>query len=283
MFGEFKKLEQKFMDNSFDLFSLSFCDKSPYISPLYPIQSRDEPYNIGLVNCQKNNFDLAIILQEDNSSINTYINTELKNNGFNQSIAPVKKKPGRKRKDKSEIGVHTKNSEDNIIKKIKTYFMKYLHKILNDSIRFAFPYKTFYRLTSKITKNLKKDDNIRLMNMTIREIYEENLPWGINDPSVKDKNYNLVQEICHKNDDTKTKEILNAKYIDLLKTLEAKEYICKEIEKKIRKSNDKIEHVISYMNKLRNLLEDFKEWFTKKHERKNTSKQNENNGKIKNN
>jgi len=279
MFGEFKKLEQKFMDNSFDLFSLSFCDKSPYISPLYPIQSRDEPYNIGLVNCQKNNFDLAIILQEDNSSINTYINTELKNNGFNQSIAPVKKKPGRKRKDKSEIGVHTKNSEDNIIKKIKTYFMKYLHKILNDSIRFAFPYKTFYRLTSKITKNLKKDDNIRLMNMTIREIYEENLPWGINDPSVKDKNYNLIQEIFYNNDYTKTIEILNTKYIDLIKTLKAKEYICKEIEKNIKEPDDKI----AYMSKVRNLLELFDEWFTKKHERKYKSKQNENNGTIKNN
>ena len=43
---------------------------------------------------------------------------------------------------------------------------------------------------------------------------------------VKDKNYNLVQEIFHENVYTKTIEILNTKYIDLLKTLEEKEYIC---------------------------------------------------------
>ena len=279
MFGNFfehYEQEPKFMDNSFDLFSNSNCDRNLYISSLNPFNSIDEPYGIGLINCPKNNFESALFFPKDNNTINTNMNTGNKNNDFNKPTVPIKKNPGKKRKDESGYKAHTKYSEDNIIKKIKTYFMKYLHKILNDSIRFAFPYKTFYRLTSKITNNLKKDDNIRLMNMTIREIYEENLTWGINDPSVKDKNYNLVQEIFHENEDTKTKEILNTKYIDLLKTLEAKEYICKEIEKKIRKSNDKIDHIISYMNKLRNLLEHFKEWFTKKHERTCIQRQNEN-------
>ena len=157
--------------------------------------------------------------------------------------------------------------------------MKYLDKILNDSLRFAFPYKKFYRLTSTINENLRKDFNLRLMNMTIREIYEEYPPNETYEPSVKDKNYNLVQEIFHNYDHTKTIEILNAKYIDLLKTLEAKEYICKEIGNKIGKQDDKI----AYMGKLRNLLEHFKEWFTKKHERRYKPKQEENNQKNKNN
>ena len=70
--------------------------------------------------------------------------------------------------------------------------------------------------------------------MTIREIYEEFPPDKTRDPSVKKKNYDLIQEIFHENDYTKTIEILNTKYIDLLKTLEAKEYICTEIEKKMK-------------------------------------------------
>ena len=93
------------------------------------------------------------------------------------------------------------------------------------------------------------------------------------------KNNVLIQEIYFENVYTKTIEILNTKYIDLIKTLEAKEFICKELEKK----NEKLDDNVAYMSKLRNLLEHFKEWFTKKHERKNTSKQNKNNGKIKNN
>ena len=82
--------------------------------------------------------------------------------------------------------------------------MKYLNKILNDSLRFAFCYKQFYKLTSKINENLRKDFNIRLMDMTIREIYEEFPPDKTRDPSIKKKNYDLIQEIFHENDYNKT-------------------------------------------------------------------------------
>jgi len=142
--------------------------------------------------------------------------------------------------------------------------LKYLNKILNDSLCFPFEYKQFYKITSKINENLRKDFNIRLMDMTIREIYEEFPPDKTRDPSVKKKNYDLIQEIFHENDYTKTIEILNTKYIDLLNTLEAKEYICTEIEKKNEKLDDKIE----YMGKVKELLEQFKYWFTKKINRK---------------
>ena len=277
MIENFNEYEPIFMDNSFDTFSLNNCGRNPYISSLFPFHSIDEHYSIRGINCQNNNSESAIFFPKDNNTINTNITTGIKNNDFNKPTVPKKTNLGRKRKDESGFGGHTKYSEDNIIKKIKTYFMKYLDKILNDSVRFA--YKKFYKLNPKISGNLKRDYNIRLMNTTIRKIYEENLPWRKNDPSVKDKNYNLIQEIFYNNDYTKTIEILNTKYIDLIKTLKAKEYICKEIQKHIKEPDDKI----AYMSKLRNLLEHFDEWFTKKHERKYKSKQNENNGIIKNN
>ena len=137
----------------------------------------------------------------------------------------IKKNPGRKSKNESGSGVHIKNSEDNIIIKIKTYFMDYINKKLNDSVHFA--YKKFYKLNSTINENLKRDYNIKLMNMTIRKIYEETPPCEAYDPSVRNKNYDLIQEIF-KNDYIESIKILNTKYIDFLKTLDAKEYICKE-------------------------------------------------------
>ena len=240
MSGNFDELEPILMDNSFDLFSNSICDRDPYISPFYPIHSIEEP---GLINCPKNNFKIDMFLSKDNNDINTNITTKIKLNGFNKPTIAIKKNRGRKRKDESGSVFHTKTSKDNIIKKIKGFFLKYLNKILNDSLRFAFCYKQFYKLTSKISENLRKDFNIRLMDMTIREIYEEFPPDKTRDSSVKKKNYDLIQEIFNNYDYTKTIEILNTKYIDLLNTLEAKEYICTEIEKKNEKLDDKIEYM----------------------------------------
>ena len=145
-----------------------------------------------------------MFLSKDNNDINTNITTKIKLNDFNKPTITIKKNRGRKWKHESGSVFHTKNSEDNIIKKIKGFFLKYLNKILNDSLCFPFEYKQFYKLTSKINENLRKDFNIRLMDMTIREIYEEFPPDKTRDPSVKKKNYDLIQEIFHENDYNKT-------------------------------------------------------------------------------
>ena len=119
--------------------------------------------------------------------------------------------------------------------------------------------------------------------MTIREIYEENAPKKIYDSSVNKKNYDLIREIYDKNEEKETIEILNTKFIDFLNELETKEFIIKEIERKERLKKKDNHNNISYMSKVRNLLENFQEWFTKKLGRNYKSKQNENNEKIKNN
>ena len=194
MFGIFNELEPIFPDNSFDLFSNLDCDRSPIMPPFSPIHLIDEPYDIGLINFQKNNSE----------EIKTNISTKIKINDFNRPTVPIKKHKGRKRKDESRSVFHTKNSQDNIIKRIKGFFLKYLNKILNDSLRFPFDNKKFYNLTPAITNNLKKDFNIRLMDMTLREIYEEFPPDKTRDQSVKKKNYDLIQEIFHENDYNKT-------------------------------------------------------------------------------
>ena len=144
--------------------------------------------------------------------------------------------------------------------------MKYLDKKLNNSLHFT--YKRFYKL-KKINEILEKDYNIRLMNMNIREIYEENSPNKIYDPSVNKVNkinYDLIQEIYDKNEEKETIEILNTKFIDFLNKLEAKEYIINEIEKKERLKNKDNNNIISYISKVRKLLDGYEKFFYKKQE-----------------
>ena len=283
MFNNFFESDQIFMDNSFDSFQNCNLERNPYIHPKYPLYTIDALDSVSNINLGDNNFESSLIIGQDNSNIKTNINTN--SNNLNASKNMIKKKPGRKPKNEPKAYVHTKDSEDNIIRKIKNFCMAYLEKRLNNSLKKSvnFTYKKFYKLNTKINVNLRKDYNVRLMNMTIREIYEENIPSQKYSPSVNKKNYNLIQDIYDKNEEKETIEILSTKYIDFLNKLDTKEYIINEIEKKVKNSDKKIDDIISYMNKVRNLLENFQDWFTKKLDRNYKSKQNENNEKIKNN
>ena len=188
-----------------------------------------------------------------------------------------KKKRGRKSKFDERPVTHTHNSEDNIIKRIKTAMMTYVYERLNKSLKSI--NRRFHKPIKKINENLKKDYNIRLMNMTIREIYEENFLQKIYDEKIRFSKINssLIQRIFDNNKDIETMKILNTKYIDLLNELDTKEYICKRIEKKARKSVKEIDELKIYMNNVRRCLEDYELWFTGKRDRNYKSKNNEEN------
>ena len=240
--------EQETNNNPF--FLISDYD---YIPNMQTMEDQDDNE---LINPENHYFEL----EQDNNSIN---NTN--NNNYISKTPKIIKNRGRKPKGEIRQVLHTKYSKDNIIKRIKTYCMKYLDKQLNNSLNFS--YKKFYKLDKKINENLRKDYNIKLMNMTIREIYEENIPNKTHSPSAKKTIYDLIQKIYDKSEDTKTIEILNTKFIDFLNKLETKEYIIKEIEKTESK-DEKIDNIISYMSKVRNLFEHFENWFMKKNTRK---------------
>ena len=263
--GNINYSEQKYMNNLSDYFSDNGYTPS--------IQTIEGQVDNRFMNQENNNLEFNIFRDHENNSINN--NTD---NGNTITATKTIKKLGRIRKEEIRQVFHNKYSDDNIIKKIKTFCMIYLDIKLNNSV--IFTYKKFYKLNPDINENLKKDYNIKLMNMTIREIYEENAPSKKYDPSVIKKNYVLIQEIFNENENTQAIEILNTKFIDFLNELETKEYICKEIEKKAKKPNAKIDDIISYMSKVRKLLEHFEEWFTKKRKRNYKSKQKENIDKI---
>ena len=233
---------------------------------------------------------------EENKVNNNYYSDTLKDSSFSTSqknldlnpkihilkkiINPEnknKKKRGRKSKFDERPVTHTHNSEDNIIKRIKTAMMTYVYERLNKSLKSI--NRRFHKPIKEINENLKKDYNIRLMNMTIREIYEENFLQKIYDEKIRFSKINssLIQRIFDNNKDIETMKILNTKYIDLLNELDTKEYICKRIEKKARKSVKEIDELKIYMNNVRRCLEDYELWFTLKRDRNYKSKNNEEN------
>lgn len=173
---------------------------------------------------------------------------------------------GRKRRSDEREAYHTKYRSDNMMRKIKTYFMNFVHNYLNESLTFS--HKTFLKINKKVSENLRKDFNMSLMQMTIKEIYEQHSINEKYSDYKKGRNINqaLIQEIFEKNKDIETIKILNSKYIDLIIVLRTKfldKFSSELIEKEIKLGENK-DDALMYVNELKDLLINYEEWFEKK-------------------
>ena len=173
---------------------------------------------------------------------------------------------GRKRRSDEREAYHTKYRSDNMMRKIKTYFMNFVHNYLNESLTFS--HKTFLKINKKVSENLRKDFNMSLMQMTIKEIYEQHSINEKYSDYKKGRNINqaLIKEIFEKNKDIETIKILNSKYIDLIIVLRTKfldKFSSELIEKEI-KLGEKKDDAVMYVNELKDLLINYEDWFEKK-------------------
>jgi hypothetical protein len=173
---------------------------------------------------------------------------------------------GRKRRSDEREAYHTKYRSDNMMRKIKTYFMNFVHNYLNESLTFS--HKTFLKINKKVSENLRKDFNMSLMQMTIKEIYEQHSINEKYSDYKKGRNINqaLIKEIFEKNKDIETIKILNSKYIDLIIVLRTKfldKFSSDLIEKEIKLGENKDDSLM-YVNELKDLLINYEEWFEKK-------------------
>ena len=181
------------------------------------------------------------------------------------------RKPKNEPKNEKDQFTHSRNKTDNIFDKIKRVIFNYIIEKVNGSLRFT--YKRFLNFNTDISKNLKKDYNIELMEKTIKQIFEENTPSNRSDISneeVKNKNKLIIKEIFDKNEETETIKILNTKFIDLLKQEETKKYIIDKIKNKVEKIGTKTntENSDDYMEKVRYWVENYENWFYEKRGRK---------------
>ena len=175
-------------------------------------------------------------------------------------------KPGRRKEDGIyyESAKHTKDNEDNIMRKIKTFVFQYILRLLNDSL--IDKNKEFYPLETELNENLKKDLNVQLLNRTILDIYENS---KLNDRHKfrGAANKILIKKILEENVEIKTIKILSMTYKDILDQIREKDssMFLEEIRKKeSRKKKNTPEIINSYLKKLEDLLFSYENWFGSK-------------------
>ena len=194
-----------------------------------------------------------------------------------------KKKGGRKKKTETEKGDHTKFSQDNLMRKIKSHLLDYIHERLNKS--FKNQNLQFLKLFSDINENLKKDYNMELMAKTIRNLYE-NSPISNKYRKKKylnsDNNKNIIQQIYEEtnfdNLENEVMDILDSTYLDLLIEFRNKNFneFLEDIEKEEMAKGETKENIDSYKKDIGDLCMDYENWFKNKKGRKR-NKNNKNN------
>jgi hypothetical protein len=174
----------------FDNHSFNISIKSDPIDSLedgFSVKKRDDIFH-NLFPTKDDNF----VCNSNNSTKETKKNEIFKfekvKREKNNNIKKTKR--GRKRKNDISERNHNKNSEDNIIRKIKVNMFKYAIKIINKNSE---KNKIKY-LDYKERSNLKRDDNIDMFNKTLKEIF---LDIGPSQKYKKDRNHNrnLIDKI----------------------------------------------------------------------------------------
>ena len=173
---------------------------------------------------------------------------------------------GRKTKGDNEVRDHSKFAEDNQMRKIKSYFLKYIPDYVNSSLSYV--HKRFLKIDKKANQELKKDFNVELMNKTLKNIFLEFSICGRYSESKKGENHNaeLIKEIYEKNEETEAIEKLEKTYVEVLDHFRKNnlEIFKDDILKKEIKNGENESTAKKYVNELVKLLFKYESWFNDK-------------------
>jgi len=187
-----------------------------------------------------------------------------KSTSTNNESFTNKQNRGRKKKEVVEKGNHTKFTDDNMMRKIKCHFFNHINSSLNSSL--INKNQTFLKLDNFINENLKRDYNMNLMNTTIKEIYINSKISNKYKKKNNDTNKQLVEKIYSENKEIETIKILEKRYIDIFDELiKGKlDEFCAEILKKEEKNGLPHEQASVFLDKMKSLCNNYKDWFEKK-------------------
>ena len=197
------------------------------------------------------------------------IEPKITNNGGNQTNMN-KKNLGRKKKDEKNKGDHTKHSPDNIMRKIKSNYLNYIHKLINDNIKDSD--LKLLKLNSTINENLKKDYNIELMSRSLKDLYENSpISTKYRKKVKEDSNINkkLIEQIYSPENIFKEADainILNSTYIQSFQEFRHN-YInvfLNEIYEEEKEKNEKEENIQNYLENVKYLCNNYENWFKEK-------------------
>lgn len=187
-----------------------------------------------------------------------------KSKSTNNESFTNKQNRGRKKKEVKEKGNHTKFTDDNMMRKIKCHFFNYIINSLNDSLTNKM--QIFLKLDNFINENLKRDYNMDLMNKTIREIYISSKISNKYKKKNNETNKQLVEKIYLEGKEIETIKILDKKYIEIFNELikDKLDDFCAEILKKEEKNGLPQEQSSVFLDKMKKLCNNYKDWFEKK-------------------
>lgn len=214
-------------------------------------------------------FDKIDNIMSNKSNVNSKVICEI-SEGIGENIslkAKIQKnqinnkKKGRPGIKEVRNGKHNIFSEDNIMRKIKSHFFKYVNKTLNQAI--AKKRHKFVNIPYVMVKELNIDYNIQLMNSTIKEVYEESYQYI---DTYKIKNRKRIQRnkatmnYLSKNekDETNVINLLNLNVIQFYYDFRENclELFLTKISQKIKDENRE-----KYKEKVRRLCNNFEKWF----------------------
>ena len=187
-----------------------------------------------------------------------------------------------KEKKEGKIGKHTKNSDDNKIRKIKSFFWKSLYNYLNECLKDG---EELLKLDIMVCKDLKKDFNEKLFNQTLKELFmNTNISDKYRHKNQKE-NEILIKKIYSENEETGVINILNLTYGEAFDWFRNKVKYGYEIDpnnrKKVegfqdieafiykiydqeKKKGESEENIISYIHDIIDLCINFENWFSNK-------------------
>jgi hypothetical protein len=171
------------------------------------------------------------------------------------------------RNDENDENKHDKFSEDNLMRKIKTYIFNTILNVLNKSLKDRS--QKFFKLEPKLNESMKKDLNEKLMNQKIKEIYINNeISKRYLTETNCNNNINLIKKIYEEKKEIDTIKILETEYIDYVTYLQ--KYEMGNFLRKIR--NKEIKNpdldVDRYINSLKSMFLNYAKWFNDKKGRK---------------
>ena len=257
------------------------------VEPNYSIESEkintetNQENKFSPVQNRQSNIDSKI--QTDDSSKmlekKTKRNANIPSSNQKKEISNAEKKYGRIPKNSDKIGLHNKMSFDNIIRAIKTRISKYLNNLLNRSLKTT--RYTFKKIVSVINKELKKEFNIELSQMNVKDIYEKfdisprYFRQSKKNTSLDLSNYNreIIQYIeNNKEEEEEAYKILSLTYEDVIKRfIKDPNEGLEKFKSEIRNEENKLknpEDLEKYIFDIEYLFKNFKKWFEEKKGRK---------------
>ena len=226
------------------------------------------------ISSQENSLSSQLPSLEDSKLLTTEINEQKEEKQFKF----ITKKRGRKNKDqiitKSENkNVHNKFSNDNIKRRIKASYNKYIIKLLNNIVKKKYKKTTikFLKMNIRITKDIAIKYNQNLLNKPLREIIVN----VSNKYKNKDNNKICIKFIENQKGNAELINILNMTYKDFyinyfLKSTknDSLEYSFESVKEKLLILNGK-----EYLDKFIENAEHFVEFFTNSKIRKSRKTQ----------